>query len=87
MLGELYIGKTDRCILIRMEEHGTRNDQPMHILIVIIFDNYFRNCSLFTPLMLCLDNLRDKWSLISTMNFVVLFLLLKMTQLSKYAEL
>ena len=28
--GESYIGKTDRCIFIRMKEHGTRADQPMH---------------------------------------------------------
>ena len=27
--GEKYIGKTDRCLLIRMNEQGTRVDQPM----------------------------------------------------------
>ena len=28
--GEKYIGKTDRCVKIRMDEHGTRIDQPMY---------------------------------------------------------
>ena len=27
--GGQYIGKTDRCLSIRLSEHGTRNDQPM----------------------------------------------------------
>ena len=28
--GEIYIGKTDRCLGIRLNEHGTREDQPMY---------------------------------------------------------
>ncbi len=28
--GEKYVGKTDRCISIRMNEHGSRIDQPMY---------------------------------------------------------
>ena len=28
--GNKYIGKTDRCIITRLLEHGSRNDQPMH---------------------------------------------------------
>ena len=27
--GEKYIGKTDRCVGTRMDEHGTREDQPL----------------------------------------------------------
>ena len=27
--GEIYIGKTDRCLIVRLQEHGTRKDQPM----------------------------------------------------------
>ena len=27
--GCTYIGKTDRCLSIRLSEHGTRDDQPM----------------------------------------------------------
>ena len=26
----VYVGKTDRCFGIHMNEHGTRSDQPMH---------------------------------------------------------
>ncbi len=37
--GEIYIGKTDRCISIRLNEHGTRSDQPMHL--------HLSNCSPF----------------------------------------
>ena len=34
-----YVGKTDRCFYIRMKEHGTRTDQPMH--------NHLENCKEF----------------------------------------
>ena len=27
--GGKYIGKTERCLSLRLTEHGTRNDQPM----------------------------------------------------------
>ena len=27
--GEKYVGKTDRCLITRLLEHGTREDQPM----------------------------------------------------------
>ena len=29
--GESYVGKTDRCLSIRLNEHGSRNDQPMFL--------------------------------------------------------
>ena len=28
--GEVYVGKTNCCLGKRLEEHGTRSDQPMH---------------------------------------------------------
>ena len=34
--GKDYIGKTDRCLSIRLREHGTRTDQPMNL--------HLRNC-------------------------------------------
>ena len=33
------MGKTDRCFVIRMNEHGTRSDQPMH--------QHLTNCTAF----------------------------------------
>ena len=27
--GEDYVGKTDRCVITRLNEHRTRSDQPM----------------------------------------------------------
>ena len=35
----VYVGKTDRCFGIRMNEHGTRSDQPMH--------QHLTNCKAF----------------------------------------
>ena len=35
----VYVGKTDRCFGIRMNEHGTRSDQPMH--------QHLTNCTAF----------------------------------------
>ena len=37
--GQVYIGKSDRCFLTRLHEHGQRDDQPMH--------RHFSNCSAF----------------------------------------
>ena len=34
-----YIGKTDRCLFTRLNEHASRLDQPMH--------QHFMNCDLF----------------------------------------
>ena len=34
-----YVGKTDRCLIIRLKEHGSRIDQPMH--------QHLQNCELF----------------------------------------
>ena len=28
--GKKYIGKTDRCLVTRLNEHATREDQPLH---------------------------------------------------------
>ena len=40
--GGKYIGKTDRCVSIRMTEHGTRIDQPMfrHLTTCEAFIDY-----------------------------------------------
>ena len=35
----VYVGRTDRCFGIRMNEHGTRSDQPMH--------QHLTNCTAF----------------------------------------
>ena len=35
----VYVGKTDRCFGIRMNENGTRSDQPMH--------QHLTNCTVF----------------------------------------
>ena len=35
----VYVGKTDRCFGIRMNEHGTKSDQPMH--------QHLTNCTAF----------------------------------------
>ena len=32
--GESYIGKTDRCLVTRLNEHGSRNDQPMFLHLI-----------------------------------------------------
>ena len=37
-----YVGKTDRCFHIRMNEHGRKPDQPMH--------RHLQNCSYFQQL-------------------------------------
>ena len=37
--GEVYVGKTSCCLGKRLDEHGTRQDQPMHI--------HLSNCSEF----------------------------------------
>ena len=40
--GEEYVGKTDRCLQLRLVEHGTRNDQPMflHLSQCELFRDY-----------------------------------------------
>ena len=40
--GGIYVGKTDRCISIRLHEHGTRNEQPMfqHLIDCHCFHDY-----------------------------------------------
>ena len=40
--GERYIGKTDRCLLIRFNEHGSKVSQPMY--------QHFMTCSHFKDL-------------------------------------
>ena len=49
--GEKYIGKTDRCLLIRMEEHGTRVDQPMfrHLTSCAAFIDYTKMFAINLP--------------------------------------
>ena len=34
--GEGYVRKTERCVVTRMNEHGSRADQPMTIRTVIV---------------------------------------------------
>ena len=40
--GNSYIGKTDRCLITRLIEHGSRNDQPMllHLINCHAFNDY-----------------------------------------------
>ena len=40
--GGIYVGKTDRCISIRLHEHGTRNEEPMfqHLIDCHYFHDY-----------------------------------------------
>ena len=33
-----YIGKTDRCLSIRLNEHATRDDQPIHQYLTSCID-------------------------------------------------
>lgn len=53
------MGKTDRCLITRLRENGTRSDQPMfqHLSQCIAFQD---QCNLFA--------LPDPYSPISTMN-------------------
>ena len=39
---KLYVGKTDRCFHIKMNDHGRKSDQPMH--------RHLRNCIYFQEL-------------------------------------
>ena len=41
--GEGYVGKTECCFRTRMDEHGTRPDQPMH--------QHLLNCPAFAHIM------------------------------------
>ena len=54
--GKHYIGKTDRCLSIRLKEHGTREDQPMNLHLKNCHD-YYQYISLFDLPSLFDDNL------------------------------
>ena len=45
--GERYIGKTDHCLLLRINEDGSKPNQPMH--------DHFIQCSHFTDLFSALN--------------------------------
>ena len=52
--GEIYIGKTDRCLGIRLNEHGTREDQPMYRHLI--------DCSDFRDYVSLMNTLSDDTS-------------------------
>ena len=41
--GEDYVGKTDRCVITKLNEHGNRSDQPMF--------QHFQHCEKFLETM------------------------------------
>ena len=49
--GEKYVGKTDRCLSTRMNEHGSRIDQPMyrHLTSCVDFIDYTQMFDILQP--------------------------------------